>query len=191
MDIRKAILDLWKIVALWHNQTTVQRIGSVLTALIIVASIAQALLPQPGDTPVAPPAPAGDVLPVDAGNDAPDAPDASTGILEVIGAAIASPLGCSAAQQQIVKASAGDLAACLLQCGVGTASATIRSVAGGYEIDGPALGYSAIGCALPCLARFGTVAVSTYAAGGARWGGSAGEANAYVPDRIVVSIKAR
>lgn len=86
---------------------------------------------------------------------------------------------------------AGVLAACLLNCGVGAASSCIQAVAGSYRIDGPALGYSAIGCALPCLARFGFVEIATYASAPARWGGSAGERDTCVQDRIVVTVKPR
>ena len=119
--------------------------------------------------------------------------DAGGGPLAFLGAILGAvlPVGCSAAQQAVFAASGGQLADCLLNCGANAAAITVQSASTGATINGAGIGWSALGCALPCLAQFGVVAVTTAALPPARYGGSAGERNVYMGDAITITITPR
>lgn len=196
MNALSLLSELVKAIVLFinpkQNMTTVQRVGSflsILTLLGMLAGAVNALLPVDVPTPQNP---AQDVLPVgDVYPDVPGDESASVGILGLLGAAIVSPIGCSGAQIESIKVSSADLLACFANIGAHEATVALEKWGQGYKINAEDLGADALGKALPCLLRFGAVAVSTYVLPSGRWGGSAGEKNVYRGDgyEIVISPK--
>jgi hypothetical protein len=109
----------------------------------------------------------------------------------ILWSGLSAPLGCSGAQVQAWKGGLADLTDCVLGCGVSAGQFALTETIKGVQIDGPGIGRGALGCVVPCLIRFGGVAVEVVAGGATRYGGSAGEANVYQPDTYILTITPR
>jgi len=97
--------------------------------------------------------------------------------------------GCSGPQRQAWGVAASDLGDCLVNCGASKAKERVTSVlGGGWQFDIEDLGWDALGCALPCLTRFGVVATETIPRAAGRYGGSAGESDVYRGPLIRVTV---
>lgn len=186
------------------NQTGMQRFGSFLTILTALGTLAAFIASNLPTDPTPSPVPAQDVLPaVDVHPDVPEVQDGSTGILDVDAPrVIVAPdvdvpaevpvtgflVGCSGAQVQAIKASSADLLACFANIGAAEATVALEQWGQGYKINAEDMGMDALGKAMPCLLKFGAVAVSTYVLPAGRWGGSAGEKNVYRGDGIEIIV---
>lgn len=211
MGILKTVLTLiLGILNPLKNDTNVQKAGSLAVGIAIAAAVVTVALQVLALFPPAPPSsslpdvingctdagcpvpsaspdvsPLGDIAP--AGEKAPE----SVPLAMLKGAVALLPLGCSAAQNTIVAQAGGDLAACLLNCGASAGSIAITQAGQGARIDGAGIGYGVLGCAMPCLLKFGVVSVTAAASPGMRYGGSAGEADVYQPDKITITVMPR
>lgn len=91
----KIIGQIIALIVPWENKTRWQKVGSVLTAIALIASFAATLIPDVPPVPVPVPSPDAigplDVPAVDPGSDV-------VPVLEILGAAVTAPLGCSSAQ---------------------------------------------------------------------------------------------
>mgnify|MGYP001172884409 CR=1 FL=1 len=145
MDIIRQIIAL---LIPWKNETAAQKVGTVLTIIALLASFAATFFPAVPPTPAPVPSPDViaplDVPAVDPG--AVPAPDVVP-VLEVIGAAITAPLGCSSAQIAGWQAFGVGVADCLVgKCGVAAdVVAGMRSGAWGEFVS------DNLPCALVCL----------------------------------------
>lgn len=138
------IRQIIAIIVPWENKTRWQKVGSVLTAIALIASFAATLIPE--SPPVVAPVPSPDVivpLDVPAVDPGPDV----VPVLEVIGAALTAPLGCSATQVASWQAFGTGVADCLVN-GCGVASDVVAGMQSGawgeFVTDN-------LPCALICL----------------------------------------
>ncbi len=176
------------------NGTGSQRVGTVLTVIAILATAIgmaiSAVAPVTGPaspTPTPAVSPCGDVCPPDA------APEVSAPVsaLEVVFAGLTAPFACTAAQKAVWTAGLPSVADCALQCGLSTGTYALTATVDGVTLDGPGITRGVLGCLTPCLLRLGSVAVQAATASAVRYGGSAGEAEGYVPDRITIVVTQR
>jgi len=195
MNVLNLLSELVKAIGLFvHpgvNTTLTQRIGSFLTILTLLGMLAgavNALLPV--DVP-APQNPSQDVLQDgDVYLDVPGNESAPVGILGTIAAGLSAPFGCSAAQVKAMKIAGTDALACLLSAGAKEGSIAIKQWGDGQQIDGEGLTQELVMRALPCLLSLGAATVDTYVTG-SRYGGSAGERNAYTRHYSITVMPSR
>ncbi len=105
-----------------------------------------------------------------------------------VGLVLAAGLSCSAPQRAEESIAAAHLMQCLVNCGANAAGISIREAGKGRQLDGEALSWDLLGCAAPCLARFGIVTLETYTRPPARWYGTAGAENVYRGDGLRITI---
>lgn len=145
MDIIRQIMLL---IFPWENKTKWQKVGTVLTIIALIASFVATLIPEV--PPVVEPVPSPDVIaPIDVPAVDPGAVPGSdvVPVLEVIGAALTAPLGCSSAQVAGWQAFGVGVADCLVnKCGLASdVVAGMQSGAWGELLS------DNLPCALVCL----------------------------------------
>jgi hypothetical protein len=188
----KIIGQIIAIIVPWQNKSTWQKVGSVLTVIALIASFAATLIP---DVPPAPiPVPSPDIIQDNAPVTPQDAPGSLPDV-DVPKDTAPSPtgflVGCSAAQQSVMRVASADAMKCVADCGLKGGSVAITTWGAGQKIDGEGITYDVLRCAMPCLLGLGYVTVKTYSSPQTRYGGSAGEKDVYAADKIEIIVSGK